>query len=153
MTVPLKIRRARLSDVPALLPMMARFNHGEGIPWRPRRVIPALRHLLGHPRLGSVLVAEGSAPPRLIGYAVATYNYDLEFAGPDAFVTEIYVRPGHRGRGLGRRLLEATAGQVSAGGARALHLLVKPGNRHARLLYERSGFEVVPRLMMTRPLA
>jgi ribosomal protein S18 acetylase RimI-like enzyme len=34
----------------------------------------------------------------------------------------------------------------------ALHLLVRPGNRGARRLYEQLGFAPVPRVMMTRVL-
>jgi ribosomal protein S18 acetylase RimI-like enzyme len=146
-----KIRPTRLADDVRLLSMMKLFNQSESIPWRPQRVRPALRRLLREPRLGVVLVAEipGSA---LVGYVIATFNYDLEFAGSDAFVTELFVKPSRRGRGLGKTLLEAVTSAVHAASAKAIHLLVSPRNRVARSLYESSGFEAVPRLMMTRML-
>src|SRR5262245_19604337 len=94
---PPKIRLARLSDLPALVAMMGAFNRADHVPWRRARVLPALRRLLRDPRLGRVLVAEAHPGDDLRGYAVGTFGYDLEFAGPDAFVTEIFVRPRYRG--------------------------------------------------------
>lgn len=150
--LPTKLRAARLADVPGLLAMMAPFNRSEGIIWRPKPVARALRRLLRDSRLGAVQVAEGSARSALLGYIVATFNYDLEFAGPDAFVTELFVKPANRGRGLGRRLIEAMTVQMRASGAHAVHLLVRPENRAARRLYQSAGFQLVPRLVMTRTL-
>jgi ribosomal protein S18 acetylase RimI-like enzyme len=147
-----KVRAARPTDVDALLAMMAPFNRSEGIPWRPRRVAVALRRLLAEPALGMVLVAEERTERTLLGYVVATFNYDLEFAGADAFVTELFVLPAARGRGIGRRLLDAAATNVRRAGAGALHLLVQPSNRVARSLYRKAGFEEVPRRMLTRVL-
>lgn len=144
------LRAAKASDSAALLAMMAPFNRSEGIPWRPKRVATALRILLRDSRLGAVVVAEDRASGLLVGYVVATLNYDLEFAGPDAFVTELFVVPEQRGRGLGNRLLRAITTRMRAAGAGALHLLVRPENQSARRLYERAGFQAVPRLMMTR---
>lgn len=133
--------------------MMRPFNRSEGIPWRPRRVAGALRRLLRDARLGAVIVAEETATRALAGYVVATLNYDLEFAGPDAFVTELFVTPKNRGCGLGGRLLAAMTTRMQAMGAGALHLLVRPENHLAQRLYQRAGFQMVPRLMMTRLLA
>jgi ribosomal protein S18 acetylase RimI-like enzyme len=130
--------------------MMAPFNRSEDIPWRPRRVAGALRRLLRDSRLGVVIVGEEKATGALVGYVVATLNYDLEFAGSDAFVTELFVRPQSRGCGLGQQLLSAVTTRMRALGAGALHLLVRPDNQSARRLYEQAGFQVMPRLMMTR---
>ena len=144
------IRNARGADVPALLELMAPFNRSERIPWRAKPVEGALRRLLREPRLGTVMVAQQAKSTRLVGYVVATFNFDLEFAGLDAFVTELFVRPEVRERGVGRRLLATIAARMRAAGAGALHLLVRPDNLAARLLYEATGFEEVPRSMMTR---
>jgi ribosomal protein S18 acetylase RimI-like enzyme len=146
-----KLRVARAADTEALLALMQPFNRSEDIPWRPRRVAAALERLLAEPRLGVVLVAE-QAGGTLAGYVVATYNYDLEFAGADAFVTELFVRPEARRAGIARRLLEAVAREVRRAGAAALHLLVRPDNAKARALYRKAGFDEIPRLMMTRQL-
>ena len=148
-----KPRVARLADVAQLLVMMRTFNRAESVVWRPRRVAPALRRLLHEPRLGLVVVIDGPKRGSLAGYAIGTFGYDLEFAGPDGFVTELFVRPAHRARGEGRRLLDALTERLRAEGAGAVHLLVWPENHGARRLYARAGFAEVRRLVMTKALA
>ncbi len=148
-----KVRAARPGDVAALLPMMAAFNRGEGIRFRRARVTAALRRLLRERRLGIVLVAASGGRRGLDGYAVATFGYDLEFDGTDAFLTELYVRPSRRRLGVGARLLEAAARALRDAGARAVTLLVRPENRAARRAYARAGFEELRRVAMVRRLA
>jgi ribosomal protein S18 acetylase RimI-like enzyme len=147
-----KVRAARPADADALLQMMAGFNREEAIPFRRARVAPGLRRLLGDRRLGIVVVAAHPDRPALDGYAVATFGYDLEFAGTDAFLTEIYVRPARRGQGVGALLLAAVARALRAGGAGAVTLLVRPENRAALRLYARAGYVRLPRLAMVRRL-
>lgn len=151
-----KIRPARLSDVPELLAMMGAFNRSEGIRWRRQRILPGLRRLLREPDLGRVIVAEalvgGRLEGRLIGYAVATFGYDLEFAGRDGFLTEIFVRARYRGTGAGRRILDATTAAMRKAGAAAITLLVLPANRPARRLYEAAEFAPAARLAFIKRL-
>ena len=149
--MPLDLRPATPHDAPALLREMEPFNAGERIPWRPTTIEAALRHLLDHPELGLVLVAIDAG--RLLGYTVLTYGYDLEWAGRDGFVTELWVVADARGRGLGEQLLAAAEQHARAAEVHALHLMVRPENAGARRLYARQGYELVPRLIMTKPLA
>lgn len=51
-----------------------------------------------------------------------------------------WVRPAHRGRGLGRQLLEVAIDFIRAQGAREAFLGVTEGNDGARRLYETYGF-------------
>lgn len=146
------VRAARPADLAALLQMMAAFNRAEAIPFRRARVAPGLRRLLHQRRLGIVLVAAHPDRPALDGYAVATFGYDLEFAGSDAFLTELFVRPARRGRGIAARLLGEVARRLGAAGAGAVTLLVRPENRVARRLYVRAGYAEVRRVAMVRRL-
>jgi ribosomal protein S18 acetylase RimI-like enzyme len=147
------VRKARAADLAPLLRLMAAFNREERIPFRRARAAPALRRLLRELRLGVVTVAASAAEPRrLAGYAIGTLGFDLEFAGPDAFLTEIFVAPGERGGGLGARLLQATTRALREAGAAAVTLLVRPENVAARALYARAGFREIPRLPMVRRL-
>lgn len=152
-TTDVKLRGARLSDLEELLCLMADFNRAEGIPFRRARVMGGLRRLLRERRLGIVVVAQGAAPRRLDGYAIGTFGFDLEFAGPDAFLTELFVRAESRRRGLGARLLAAVTSGLRAAGARAVTLLVLPENAAARRLYASAGFAELPRIAMVRRLS
>ena len=145
-----RIRVARTADVPALLAMMVDFNRHEKIAWRPRTIERALRALLADRGIGLVMVAEQARVP--IAYTVVSYGYDLEFAGRDAFVTELFVSAPHRQQGIARRLLSTLLARVRKEHVHALHLVVRPENRKARALYADLGFARVPRLIMTKLL-
>jgi ribosomal protein S18 acetylase RimI-like enzyme len=146
------IEPAVLDDEESLLPLMIDFNRAEGIRWNAEPMIAALRRLLRNPDLGLVLVAREHEARTIVGYAIATFGYDLEFAGRDAFVTELFVRPTHRRNGLGRKLLASLIEALRARDTKAVHLMVRPDNELARSLYVAAGFVVSPRIMMTREL-
>lgn len=146
-----EIRAALVADVPALLELMRPFCEHENIAWDAERTRAAVQPLLGASELGFVLVAH-ERDGVLLGYVVVTYNYDLEWGGRDAFVTELWVIPEARHAGLGRALLRAGEARARASEALALHLVVRPDNEVARRLYAREGFEPVPRVMLTKPL-
>jgi ribosomal protein S18 acetylase RimI-like enzyme len=149
---PFLLRLGIVDDAQAILPLMAAFNAAEHIAWRPEPMGAALRHLLQNPNVGLALVACEQNSSQLIGYGLATFGYDIEFAGPDAFVTELFVSPEVRGRGLGRQLLDALIERLRERGTSAAHLVVRPENTEARTLYRTRGFAEVPRLLMTKLL-
>lgn len=138
------------SEVAELLDMMVEFNALEGIPWRREVGRPVLERLLSSKDLGIVCrLREGDAT---VGYFVLTWGFDLEWAGRDAFLTELFLTETARGRGFGgkaMRWIEATAREH---GARALHLMVRHENSPALRLYLRSGFEEPPRKLLSKAL-
>jgi ribosomal protein S18 acetylase RimI-like enzyme len=143
----LPVRRAAPADANALLPLMRAFNVAERIAWDPVRARPALERLVESDDVGVILVAVHA--DALAGYAVVTWGFDLEYAGRDAFVTELFVEPGYRRQRVGRTLLDAAIAAAWRGGAAALHLLVDPANDRAIALYAGAGFERSPRAVMT----
>jgi ribosomal protein S18 acetylase RimI-like enzyme len=130
--------------------MMERFNELEQIAWEAAAARPAVLRLLGDGELGRVELAEVDGA--LIGYAVITWGYDLEFGGRDAYLTEFYLHPAARGRGLGKELLAAAEEAARAGGAKALHLGVLPENAVALRLYRGAGYLPWTRLAFTKLL-
>jgi ribosomal protein S18 acetylase RimI-like enzyme len=143
------IRRAHPADLPELLLMMEDFNAGEHIAWERSRFEHALMPLLVDDEVGVVAIGgDGSAA----GYAVVTWGYDLEFAGRDAFLTELYVRPAVRRVGWGSRLLAWAEAAARDAGAGAIHLVVRHDNVDARALYLRSGWAPPPRELLSKPL-
>jgi ribosomal protein S18 acetylase RimI-like enzyme len=140
---------ARVEDVPFLLARMAEFNREEGIDWDPARGEAPLRRLLGDASLGRVYVVrdERGTPA---GYAVVTYGFDLEFGGPDSFLTELWIDQGARGLGLARRALERMERDLREGGFGALHLQVRAENAEARRLYASAGFEGTTRIFLSK---
>ncbi|KDN23643.1 GNAT family N-acetyltransferase [Amycolatopsis rifamycinica] len=62
-------------------------------------------------------------------------------SGAEHVVYKLYVHPGQRGHGLGRRLLEALAAQLPADAER-LYIEHFAANERAGAFYEREGFTV-----------
>jgi len=145
----LALRQATLDDLTAVLPRTRALNDHEEIAVTDAHLERALRALLEDPTIGRAWLIETAGAP--IGYALVTFSYDLEFAGREGWITELWIDPVHRGGGLGRQALELIAGEATKLGVRALHLQVRPDNP-AKRLYERSGFVANPRVVMTRRL-
>lgn len=147
----LAIRRAELSDADAILPMATELYALEELPFDPLRARLALGRLIADPSLGFVLVAD-DPDGGLAAYAICTFGFDLEFAGRDAFLTEVLVATSWRGRGLGTTMLEAVEREAREQEVHALHLLVRPDNPAALAVYAARGFAANPRVFLSKRL-
>jgi ribosomal protein S18 acetylase RimI-like enzyme len=146
------IEPATLAHKADVLRLIALLYEDESIPFRATEMDAALARLLAEAALGFVLVARDRVSETIVGYGVATLGYDVEFAGHDAFITDLYVEKRVRGRGIGQALLDAMVAGLGDRGVKAAHLMVRPENERARALYEARGFEAVPRVLMTKRL-
>jgi ribosomal protein S18 acetylase RimI-like enzyme len=57
-----------------------------------------------------------------------------------AYISDLFVHAGYRGKGIGRKLLQHAEEFARAGGAAVLQIGVLAANRSARRLYESCGF-------------
>jgi GNAT superfamily N-acetyltransferase len=76
------------------------------------------------------------------GFAQIRYRPWVYSAGPYAhsYLEELYVVPSLRGRGLGRKLLEASMEAARGEGATHMELGTSEDDKAARALYESTGF-------------
>jgi ribosomal protein S18 acetylase RimI-like enzyme len=143
------LRGATVADVPTLLPRTRALNLHEDIRLTDATLTRGLTALVSDASLGGAWLVERESV--VIGYAIATYGFDLEFGGRDAVLTELWIDPEHRRGGVGAMALELLAAVLTERGIYALHLQVRPDNP-AHQLYQRAGFERSPRWLMTRRL-
>ena len=136
------------ADLDELLPLMREFYAGERLPYDEGLLRRSLAELWGEPLHGGVWLARGGA--EAVGYGVLCCGFSLEYGGRDAFVDELYVRPGWRDGGIGNRLLDAMEERCRAAGILALHLEVDHDNPDGRRLYARRGFVDHRRHLMTK---
>jgi ribosomal protein S18 acetylase RimI-like enzyme len=142
------IRVARAADLPHLLPLIRAYYRFDHIRFDARTARPALERLLRSPSLGRVwIMLDGSRP---VGYVILTFNYDLEFDGFEGLVTDLFIKDDFRGRGLGRRALEAVDSYCGRRGIRAVELQVEASNTAARAFYKTLGFTRLERIVMIR---
>jgi ribosomal protein S18 acetylase RimI-like enzyme len=145
----ISLRTATIDHLAELFPRTRALNAHEGIAIDPAILEAALARLLREPSLGGAWLIEQDRA--VVGYAIVTFGYDLEFNGRDAYLTEIWVDPPARGVGAGAAALQLLAPELRARGVNALHLQVRPENPAIRL-YQRSGFVASPRVVMTHRL-
>lgn len=107
--------------------------------------------LAAHAAADALLVA------RLEGSVVGFASFSIERGALELDVTRgtlsnIYVEPEYRGRGIGTALLEATEAALEARGVDVVLLEVMAGNEAARRFYRERGYEY-HRLTMGRSIA
>ncbi|EFQ96733.1 acetyltransferase [Nannizzia gypsea CBS 118893] len=79
--------------------------------------------------------ASASAPTTVTGYVMYVRMREK------ALLHKLCVEAGHRGQGIGGRLLAAVEEQLALEGCQTVHLWVDAGRTAARALYRRRGFE------------
>jgi [ribosomal protein S18]-alanine N-acetyltransferase len=126
---PIEIRPARPDDLAALVRLERQCF---AAPWSEE----SLRFdLMDHPEARYLVACnpEGS----VVGYAAYWRTLD------EAMITNVAVAPDWRGRGVGRRLLDALVRQAVDEKLSGLTLEVRPSNQPARRLYEAAGFTAI----------
>lgn len=138
-----QIRRAKIEDVPALLPLIADYWAFEVIPGYQaphltRLLSEPLARLLSDPHLGCGFI--GFLNDKPVGYLLAVYVFSLEHAGMTAEIDEFYVVPEQRGHGVGSKLLDAAEAEFTRLGCTNVSLQLSRRNNSARAFYHRHGY-------------
>jgi GNAT superfamily N-acetyltransferase len=110
----------------------------------------AMDGLLRDATRGFALIAHAPHP---VGLAVVAFTWTVEHGGLVAWLDELYVVPSLRNRGIGRALLMKVIAETERAGCVALELEVDRDHGRAIHLYEREGFESLPRTRYTRKLS
>lgn len=136
------------ADTELLAELMQEFYIFEHLAFDERVARTALGQLLSDASLGRVwLIRHGE---ETIGYVVLTLGFSLEFQGRHAVVDELYIRPGYRGRGAGKRTLQFVEEACRSLGIAALRLEVERTNANAQAVYRKIGFKEHDRYLMTK---
>jgi ribosomal protein S18 acetylase RimI-like enzyme len=142
---------AEEKDADLLLDLMRELYEHERIAFDANVARIALRGIISDAARGRVwLIRLGD---EIIGYAVLTFGYSLEFHGRDAVLDELFIREPYRGRGAGKRALSFVEKLCGELGIRALHLVVERENVNAQAFYRKIGFQAQDRYLMTKWVA
>jgi ribosomal protein S18 acetylase RimI-like enzyme len=96
---------------------------------------------------GVLLLARASSDAAIVGcviYVSDTHPGKRFAREHEAEVQLIAVDPSARGRGIGKRLMDAVVNLARESGRKRLLLWTQPGMHAAQQLYEKMGFERVP---------
>lgn len=102
------IRPARAEDCETLAGLIRDLAIYEELEHEARATADDLRRDLFGPRVHAeaLLAEEGSEP---VGFALFFHNYSTFRGRPGLYLEDLFVRPSHRGKGLGKRLLARLA--------------------------------------------
>lgn len=134
------IRAVQWADIPGLAEMVAALARHHGDTATVSRAT-LRRDVLGDNPWITVLVAETEG--RLAGYAALVPLAQLQAGARGMDLHHLYVDPVRRGRGIGRRLIEAAKAQAARRGCGYLTVGTAAGNRAAQAVYPSCGFEAL----------
>lgn len=143
-------REAATADINSLLLLVAEYYAFDQIPFDERDVHRGLQALLEDPALGRAWLMEQEGNPA--GYAVLTFGYDHEFGGRIGTLTDFYLKPEFRGRGIGTEALLFVEAQAKRLGLGAIELQTTRHNILAQKLYGKLGYTALDRILMIKRL-
>jgi GNAT superfamily N-acetyltransferase len=134
----LSIRPATSDDVPVILELITDLARYEKLEHEVVADEAALRETLfgERPRAEVILASVGD---ETVGFALFFHNYSTFLARPGLYIEDVYVKPGHRGRGHGRALLAHVARAAVSRGCGRLEWAVLDWNAPAIGFYESLG--------------
>lgn len=140
-TVALKIRPAQRDDLEAMVSLLLElFALEEDFSPNPARQRRGLSRLLdGCGKHRCILVAEIDG--RVIAMATVQILISTAEGGPVGLVEDVVVRKDSRGRGIGRRLMEAVGSWGAERGLTRLQLLADRNNAKALEFYGKIGWQ------------
>ncbi|MCA1803106.1 MAG: GNAT family N-acetyltransferase [Rhodothermaceae bacterium] len=147
----IRFRPYRPDDSPVLERYISDLYAGDisGKPMTADKIRNTIAMLTARPDLGSILMIENGED--VVGYAILINFWSNEYGGIMLNIDELYIAPGHRGKGFASALISHLA-QSRYNNAVALQLEVSPKNHAARRLYNSLGFTPHPNHVLTLEL-
>jgi GNAT superfamily N-acetyltransferase len=136
------------ADINTLTGLIRDYYRFDGIPFQEGGIRSGLADFLKDPALGRAWLLLCRHKP--VGYVILTFGFDLEFGGRLGTVTDLYLEPGCRGQGFGRRTLDHVEDFCRASGIQALTLQPERYNAEALAFYQSLGFVVHDRIPMSK---
>jgi ribosomal protein S18 acetylase RimI-like enzyme len=137
-------------DYRVLLGFVREFYRSDRIRFSAAATGPALRKLLRDDSLGKAFLLEAGKKP--VGYAILTYNFDLEYGGMEGMLTDLFVVKKCRGEGIGSLALYEIEDFCRDCGIDALELQVRRRNQAAQKFYRQAGYKFLERVVMIRDI-
>jgi len=137
------LRAAQPGDVPAIVGLICELAEFERLTHllevTPEKLSP---QLFGERPAAECVVGEVGG--EVVAFALFFTNFSTFLARPGLYLEDLYVRPAHRGCGLGKALLEHLGRLAAERGCGRFEWSVLDWNGNAIAFYEKLGATVMP---------
>jgi len=141
-SAPPVVRPAGREDVPILLKLFRELAEYERLEHELRATEERLSEaLFGERPAAEALIAERDG--EALGYALFFTTFSSFLTSTGVWLEDLFVRPAHRGEGVGRTLLAAVAARVREQGGERLEWAALDWNELALGFYRRLGAETM----------
>ena len=144
------VTKAGVADIGMLVDLMAEFHAESNYSLDRAWAVRSFGELMQDADRSGAWIARRDT--KVLGYVVMTMKHSMEFGGPDAFIEDLFVRPGARRQGVGKALLDALFAECRKRGVLAVHVEVGHDNDAAGGLYEALGMRSDDRKHLTTRL-
>jgi GNAT superfamily N-acetyltransferase len=137
------LRHAAPADLPAIVGLIAELAEFEHLSHLMQVTPESLQpHLFGDQPVAECRVAEVGG--EVVAFALFFTNFSTFLGKPGLYLEDLYVKPAHRGQGLGRALLTDLARLAVERGCGRFEWSVLDWNANAIRFYEGMGATVMP---------
>jgi GNAT superfamily N-acetyltransferase len=137
------LRAAQPDDVPAIVGLIGELAAFEQLTHLLEVTADKLApHLFGERPVAECVVAEVGG--EVVAFALFFTNFSTFLARPGLYLEDLYVRPAHRGSGLGKALLQHLGRLAVERGCGRFEWSVLDWNANAIAFYESLGATVMP---------
>jgi len=136
----MRIRQATVEDSGVIAQLMTQLTEASGYEgWQvsPERVEESLRKMADNDAY-QVLLAEDEG--QVVGLLSLSFRHTLFHLAPSALIDELVVEQGHRGRGVGQRLMAEAIERCRAAGCCEVEVSTERSNEAAQEFYRQHGF-------------
>jgi len=146
---PFTLRPSQPADAAAIVGLIRELAVFEKLEHMVQATPEALAaHLFGPRPVAEAVVAEVDGA--VVAFALFFTNFSTFLGQPGLYLEDLYVQPAHRGRGLGRALLQHLGALAVQRGCGRFEWCVLDWNANAIRLYEAMGATVLPEWRICR---
>ena len=146
----IELRPATDDDLDTLNGLVRAYYLHDGLAYEEMPARRALQEIIRTEHFGHAWLID--LDKELIGYAVLTFGFSVEFHGRHAVLDEIFLLPDHQGKGHFKEILTLIEACCRQLGIRGLSLVVETKNAPAQRAYQKNGFKPYDRIVMTKRL-